>query len=123
MKEGEELSDTLIREVREETGFQVLPDSMRDYFLVHERRKGEPEDLLEMDSWYYFCQVEEGQHERNLDDYEKEYDYQVSWMTLPEIIQKNEKVKDSSRIPWIVRETMVMRKIQEMESKKESVSV
>ena len=44
-------------------------------------------------------------------------------MTLPEIIQKNEEVKDSSRIPWIVRETMVMRKIQEMESKKESVSV
>ena len=114
MKEGEELQDTLIREVQEETGFKVIPGSIKDYLLVHEKRRGEPEDLLEMDSWYYFCQVEENAGERCLDEYEQEYDYQVSWMALPEIIQKNESVDNFTHIPWVVRETLVMRKLYQM---------
>lgn len=113
-KRGEELLDTLIREVQEETGYRVVADSVTDYILVHEKRKGDPDDLLEMDSWYYFCDVEETAGKRNLDDYEKEYDYQVAWMSLPEIIRKNETVEQYEKIPWIVRETMVMNELLKM---------
>lgn len=115
MKKGEELLDTLLREVQEETGYRVIADSIADYILVHEKRKGDPDDLLEMDSWYYICDIEEAEYERNLDDYEKEYDYQATWMPLAEIIQKNESVKQYEKIPWVVRETMVMKELQEME--------
>lgn len=111
MKEGEELLDTLIREVQEETGYKVIPESVTDYFLVHERRKGTIDDLFEMDSWYYFCQVEETMYERALEDYEVEYEYQVAWMPLEDVIQKNEAVKDHEKIPWILREVMVMREL------------
>lgn len=114
MKKGEELQDTLIREVQEETGFRVNTDSIADYILVHEKRKGDPDDLMEMDSWYYFCDVEETVYERNLDDYEKEYDYKVAWLPLTDIIQKNESVENYEKIPWIVRETMVMRELCKM---------
>lgn len=64
---------------------------------------------------YYICDIEEAEYERNLDDYEKEYDYQAAWMPLPEIIQKNESVKQYEKNPWVVRETMVMKELQEME--------
>lgn len=115
MEEGENLTDTLLREVQEETGCKVIADSIKDYILVHEKRKGDPADLLEMDSWYFFCDVEEKIFERNLDEYEQEYDYQVAWLPLNDIISKNESVEEHEKIPWIVREAMVMRKVQEME--------
>ena len=82
--------DTLVREVQEETGYQIRTENIGDYILVHEKRKGDPDDLMEMDSWYYFCDVTENAGERALDDYEKEYDYQVQWMRLDDIIKKNE---------------------------------
>ena len=112
MEEGEDLTDTLFREVQEETGYKVIADSIQDYILVHEKRKGDPDDLLEMDSWYFFCDVEEAVFERNLDEYEQEYDYQVAWLPLSDIIQKNESVEQYEKIPWIVRETMVMHELQ-----------
>lgn len=112
MESGETLVDTLLREVQEETGYKVAANSIGDYLLVHEKRDGNPEDWLEMDSWYYFCDVEAMAYERNLDDYEKEYGYQVVWMTLEEMIRENETVKDRVEIPWVIREAMVMRKLQ-----------
>lgn len=113
---GEELEDTLLREVQEETGCRVIPESIGDYLLVHERRKGNPEDWLEMDSWYFFCDIEETVYERSLDDYEKEYGYQVVWMTLEEMIRKNE-AGDREKTPWILREAMVMRELAGLEGR------
>lgn len=115
MKEGEGRKDTLIREVQEETGYKVITESIADYFIVHEKRKGTIDDLFEMDSWYYFCEVEETVYERKLDDYEAEYDYQVAWLSLEDLIQKNEAVEDYEKIPWILREIMVMRELYEWE--------
>lgn len=60
---------------------------------------------------YYFCTIDEEAEERNLDEYEKEYDYQVAWLPLKEIIGRNELVGNYENIPWIVRETMVMKEI------------
>ncbi|WP_310601547.1 NUDIX hydrolase [Anaerosporobacter sp.] len=111
MEKGETLEDTLIREVQEETGYHVIRDTLADGILVHEKRKGDPDDLLEMDSYYFICDISEEVGERNLDEYEKEYDYQVDWLPLKEIIAKNEMVLDYQNIPWIVRENMVMKEI------------
>ena len=67
--------------------------------------------MMDMDSYYFFCDIEEKTGDRNLDDYEAEYDYRVCWMSLEEAISKNESVKDSKPIPWIERETMVMKEL------------
>lgn len=110
--EGDEThEETLIRELQEETGYRVLPQSMRGGIKVKERRKGDLEDIVEMDSYYYFCTVDEKPGERNLDEYEEEYDYQVAWLSLKEIIDRNQLVENYENIPWIVRETMVMKEI------------
>jgi 8-oxo-dGTP pyrophosphatase MutT (NUDIX family) len=114
MEQGESLEEVLLREVREETGYLVKKETISEGILVKEKRKGEPEDILEMESYYYFCEVREIAGERDLDDYEAEYDYKVSWMTLEEAIVNNESVEDYENIPWIKRETMVMKEVLEM---------
>lgn len=111
MKKGESLEQTLFREVQEETGYLVRNKSVSEGIIVHEKRKGDPDDLMEMDSYYFFCDVEEKVGERNLDDYEQQYDYKVIWMTLNEAIANNESVKNYENIPWIKRETMVMKEL------------
>ena len=109
--DDEELLDTLMREVREETGYHVITETAKLYMKVTERRKGDPDDMLEMTSWYYVCDVEEEQGDRNLDDYEEEYDYRVKWMSLEEAIAANERVRELEAVPWVVRENEVMRQI------------
>ncbi len=113
MEKGESLEQTLLREVQEETGYSVKKESISEGILVHEKRKGAIDDLMEMDSYYFFCDVEETAGERKLDDYEAEYDYKVSWMTLEEAIANNESVENHENIPWIKREIMVMKKLLE----------
>lgn len=107
-KDGESLEETVIREVQEETGFRVVKSSIQKYGTVLERRKGELEDVLEMDSHYFLCDVEEEAGSRNLDEYEEEYGYQIVWMTLQEAIERNRKVSDLMTCPWVVRDTKVM---------------
>lgn len=107
----EELLDTLVREVQEETGYRVKPETARVYMKVMERRKGDPDDLMEMTSWYYVCDVEDEPGGRNLDDYEEEYDYRVQWMSLEDAVAANERVEQPQAVPWVVREKEVMRQV------------
>lgn len=108
VEKGESLIEAMIREVQEETGFQVLKETVSYFGKVLERRKGYPEDVLEMDSHYFFCEVEENIGDRKLDEYEKEYDYQVIWLSLSEAITKNKQMANFDVCPWVIRETKVM---------------
>lgn len=111
MEKGESFEQTPFREVQEETGYLVNNDSTLMGPVVHERRKGDPDDLMIMDSFYFYCNVNKCAGKRNLDDYEEDYDYQVSWIALEDAIANNESIKDYENIPWIKRDTMVMRSL------------
>jgi 8-oxo-dGTP pyrophosphatase MutT (NUDIX family) len=108
LEKGEQIQETLLREVQEETGYHVVMDSVKKYGKVFERRKGEYDDILEMESHYFFCEVESKVGSRNLDEYEEEYNYQIVWITLPEAIEKNKQVTDLNTCPWVIRDTKVM---------------
>lgn len=94
---GETLEETLLREVQEETGYLVKKDSIKEYIMLHERRRGMIEDILEMDSYYYLCEVEDKPGERNLDEYEEEEDFQVAWLPIQEIYENNVNVIKKSQ--------------------------
>ena len=108
LEEAETLEEALIREVKEETGYQAIAESVKKYGVVLEKRKGQREDILEMDSHYFFCDVKAEAGSRNLDEYEKEYDYQIIWVTLEEAVKRNRQVADLKECPWVMRETKVM---------------
>lgn len=112
MEQGESLQETLVREVREETGYHVNPDSIRDAFLVHERRKGQQyETILIMDSYYYFCEVEDVPGEAHLTEAEQEKGYRSTWLSLTEMLSRNERIQDLSGTPWVVREKLVIKEL------------
>lgn len=46
MESGEELVDTLIREIQEETGYYVIRNSIEKYGKVLEKRKGKKDDVI-----------------------------------------------------------------------------
>ena len=111
VEEGETLIDTLIREVREETGFQILTDSIRKYGVTLEKRRGKQADVMIMDSHYYFCRIGHDVVEKMLDPYEEEYDYQNEWMPLEEALVRNKQKVDLDACPWIVRDIEVMERL------------
>lgn len=115
VEEGEELTDTLVREVKEETGYIVKPETINLYGTALEKRAGETADVMIMRSHYYLCDIEDDMTDRALDDYEEEYGYNVIWTTLKEAADKNKMVSDLERCPWVVRDTKVMEYIMENE--------
>lgn len=119
---GETLEETLKREVREETGYTVKEGSLQKWGVVKELRKGISADILEMDSHYFFCEVEGPAAEQNLDEYEKEYRFRPVWVTLHEALEQNmqaeaeelsRRAQGESPIPWVTRDRQVMERLLE----------
>ncbi len=69
---GESRHQALIREVLEESGMCVIPDTIAEYGLVHRIQKGEKEAVFIQDNYYYLCEVDPGILPQRLDDYEAE---------------------------------------------------
>lgn len=89
MEQGETQEKTLIREVREETGLVVIPESIREYGMVHRIQKGIIEDIFVQDNYYYFCIAEEKAEAQKLDDYEDEEEYKLEYVTPQHAIAVN----------------------------------
>ncbi len=119
-KEGEETPvQTLQREVKEETGYVVRPETISLFGTILEKRRGEKGDTLEMLSRYFFCEAEEQPEERALDAYEAIYGYQAIWLPLADALYRSRKaVRGASggaclaKCPWIAREIFMMEKLQ-----------
>ena len=71
LESGESHEAALCREVREESGFTVVPGSVREYGLVPRRERNDDGTTFVQDNFYYLCSIGDklGQE---LDDYEDE---------------------------------------------------
>lgn len=109
MEPGETPEQALSREMLEETGHLLKPGSLRECCLAKERRKGQTADILEMESYYYLCEIEDGEPMGlHLDEYEAEQEFHGVWLPLPEALEKNQKISEEKRNPWVLREIGVM---------------
>lgn len=88
---GEAYEDTLIREVREESGLVVKTDSIKEFGYVRRIEKGKIEDIFIQENYYYLCEVEDGCVEQSLDDYEEEERFTLEYVMPEYAIAVNEK--------------------------------
>lgn len=88
-EEGESQQETLIREVKEESGLVVIPESIKEYGMVHRVQKGKIEDIFIQDNYYFFCEAEAEIDKQALDDYEAEEEFTLEFVTLQHAIDVN----------------------------------
>ena len=81
--------DTLIREVMEESGLKVIPNSVREYGLVHRIEKGDFEDIFIQDNYYYLCSAEDTVYAQSLDQYEDEEKFTLEWVSPETVLTVN----------------------------------
>ena len=102
---GENHEQTLVREVREETGLSVCEGSIKALGAVHERRKSQQSDgeIFEQVSYYYFAGVRGVLLAQNLDDYEKELGFALEWVPIEKALEANLRIGSHPKWGEMVR--------------------
>lgn len=88
---GEEPAEALVREVQEETGYRVIPDTISEYGIVPRRHRDifDPDCIFQQDNLYYLCDVDDIQGETKLDGYELEEGFTAMWKDPFEAFNSN----------------------------------
>ena len=103
---GESHLEALAREVGEESGCLIAPESVKPFGIVHRAQRGQNDDVFLQDNFYYTCETA-GQCERALDDYEREEGFEPEWLSLDEAI-KNDAEYRGKYADMILRERRVL---------------
>lgn len=92
--EGETTLEALMREVQEETGLIIIPESVKELGEIVEMRR----DIFDKNikyiahSMHYACEVETKMVETALTESEKDKGFQLAWADIDTIIETNERV-------------------------------
>ena len=97
LEAGETPRSALIREVMEEAGMIVIPESVRAFGYVHRVQKGEQQDIFVQDNFYYFCEVEEQILEQKLDPYEADEEFTLEFVLPEQAIAVNRSAEHGDR--------------------------
>ena len=116
--EDEDKKEALIREVREEVGLIVIPESIREFGSVMRRQKSNisPHTIFEQENFYYICKAENQIVEQELDSYEAEAGFVLRYVDLDEAIRVNQAYKSEDYFNEIMieRETKVLQMLKSM---------
>ena len=111
IEEGEDPRQTLMREVREEAGLLVIPESIREYGYVHRIQKSDRKEAqcFIQDNYYYFFEAEEKRVKQDLDGYEALEGYQLQYVDPLVAIKKHRRKNISSNNRMMLeREALVL---------------
>lgn len=112
----EDKKEALIREVREETGLIVVPESIKEFGSVLRRQKSNisPNTIFEQENFYYFCKVKNEIAKQKLDDYEAAAEFVLKFVYLNNAINTNlnYRTEDYSNEIMIKRDTKLLRLLQ-----------
>ena len=92
IRDDEDKREALIREVREEVGMVVIPESIREFGSVLRRQKSDrgEDTIFEQENFYYFCDVEDELVEQKLDDYESDAEFVLRVVDFDTAIEAND---------------------------------
>ena len=115
MEKGETHVDTLIREVKEETGLSVIPETIKEFGEILRMQKSSviPETIFVQENFYYTCQVEPGVGEQHLDEAEKLADFVLKFVPAKEAIAANNAFRSSDQFrgQMVARENWILESI------------
>lgn len=112
IEEGESNIDCLIREVKEETGYDVIKHSIKEIGIVTERRKDKYEEAIwDMQTYMYSCEVDTSQHQDlQLTDNEINQGMKCVLVTPAEAIYINEEaLKKHQYSEWLHRDLELLK--------------
>lgn len=113
----EDKKEALIREVREEVGLIVIPESICEFGSVMRRQKSNvsPHTIFEQENFYYTCKTKNEIIEQNLDNYEAEAGFILRFVDLDEAISVNSayKSEDYFNEIMIMRETKILQMLKD----------
>jgi len=112
---GEDQRATLVREVKEESGLVVIPDSIREFGWVHRIQKGSVDDIFVQDNYYYLCEVEQTVGQQKLDAYEAEEEFELEYVTPQTVIEVNRREEHGEKSGEPLFVTMLEREARVME--------
>lgn len=94
MDEGETIAEALVREVQEETGLVIIPESIKELGEILEVRKDIFDETKKYiaHSMHFSCEVEEEIVETAMTESEKARGFHLAWADIDTIIETNEKV-------------------------------
>lgn len=114
LDEGESNEEALIREVLEETGLTVVPESIKAFgsALIIRKSFVFENTIFEQENLYYYCRADKNIGETKLESYEIEDGLKLRFMSLKKAIEHNRSI-DSKTVrngdaDWIDRETKIM---------------
>ena len=109
IEEGESPVEAMIREVKEESGLTVIPESIREFGNVHRRSKTAKGGLFIQDNFYFICASENDVGNTNLDDYENEEGFALEFVAPEIAIERNRHCPYESKMPLMLeREARVL---------------
>lgn len=117
---GQELHEdhiaTLLREVKEETGFLINVDTVEEFLLIEEKRKSVKEEMIwHQYNYYYLCDIiNMEQVACSFSEHEKTLDLQLKWYTTEEAQAKIKQFcEEHGRILERDREYIILSKLVE----------
>jgi len=91
IEDGETMEQAVIREMHEETGLRIIPESIKDYGIIRTIRKGLHEPVYVTVDYYYVCDASEITDAPVLTDKEKEQGYHFGFFNVYDILREDDK--------------------------------
>ena len=118
----EDETQALLREVKEETGYNVIPETITAFGEIEEKRLSVHEPMI----WHhmsrlYFCDVHPERSQCNYTENEKKYGFRQVLYTLEEALAKNRAMMNrEGKQPWNQREYHTLLLLQEYFANKQA---
>jgi len=112
IEEGESHEEALIREVKEESGLVVIPESIKEYGSALRLSASQyfENTVFEQENFYYMCEAKTEVAATEFDVHEIEEQYSLVFLTPEEAVRRNRTNDhgEENGTVWIERETRVM---------------
>ena len=112
-EKGESLAEALAREVKEEVGLTVIPESIKEFggSMLHRKSEVFEKTIFDQENYYYTCKVLPEVGEQKLEDYEAKEGMTLEFVKPEHALKVNlyNDHLEQNDTAWIDRETRILK--------------